>query len=297
MPQLQITMNMGSLRHNMTLDAHPQYSGQFFVAAQQWGAFAVNTDNASWGVNGGMVSPVVGPGPGFQPPAACRCQGDFHQSAAFVAASPNTPKWVVSGITSLGSHFGCTPTLAQLLQVYSLDTTHGLRFVSQYFIPNGAPLAAVIWDDVAYIELTDGTWWKVNLAALVSGVTQDGPCPAPVGYPTQSDIDGCTYQIVPGVAPPPPANATFILNRQGTPVDELPFYCPRDYVNRQQMAAIVWKAAKSMIDNPPAGDNPPPATGAVFKDVPAGNPFAPYIEDLYRRGVVAGKPACDFPVA
>jgi hypothetical protein len=32
---------------------------------------------------------------------------------------------------------------------------------------------------------------------------------------------------------------------------------------------------------------PPPASG-VFTDVPASDPFAPWVEDLYTRGVVAG---------
>ena len=32
---------------------------------------------------------------------------------------------------------------------------------------------------------------------------------------------------------------------------------------------------------------PPPAVG-VFNDVPASDPFAPWIEELFRRGVVAG---------
>ena len=33
---------------------------------------------------------------------------------------------------------------------------------------------------------------------------------------------------------------------------------------------------------------PPPATGAVFTDVPASNPFAPWIENLAALGVTGG---------
>ena len=58
-------------------------------------------------------------------------------------------------------------------------------------------------------------------------------------------------------------------------------YCPNDPVTRAEMAAFLLKASLG-----PAYA-PPPAVG-VFDDVPAGDPFAPWIEDLYARGVTAG---------
>jgi hypothetical protein len=60
------------------------------------------------------------------------------------------------------------------------------------------------------------------------------------------------------------------------------FYCGEDHVLRQQMAVFLLKAAYG------GAFLPPPATGTVFLDVPAGNPFAPWIEELARQGVVAG---------
>jgi subtilisin-like proprotein convertase family protein len=58
-------------------------------------------------------------------------------------------------------------------------------------------------------------------------------------------------------------------------------YCPTGTALRKQMAVFVLKAKE--------GPNyqPPPATG-IFLDVPPDNPFAPWIEELYNRGVVAG---------
>jgi hypothetical protein len=47
------------------------------------------------------------------------------------------------------------------------------------------------------------------------------------------------------------------------------------------MAVFVLKAKEGAAFIPPA------ATG-VFNDVPAADPFAPWIEELFRRGVVAG---------
>ena len=60
-----------------------------------------------------------------------------------------------------------------------------------------------------------------------------------------------------------------------------PDYCPGDPTLRKQMAVFVLKAKE--------GDAyaPPPAVG-IFNDVPVSNPFAPWIEELFHRGVVAG---------
>jgi hypothetical protein len=58
-------------------------------------------------------------------------------------------------------------------------------------------------------------------------------------------------------------------------------YCPGDTTLRKQMAVFVLKAKEGPTYVPPA------ATG-IFTDVPADDPFAPWIEDLYNRGVVAG---------
>ena len=58
-------------------------------------------------------------------------------------------------------------------------------------------------------------------------------------------------------------------------------FCPEEPTLRKQMAVFVLKAKEG------AGYLPPPATG-IFDDVPASDPFAPWIEELFHRGVVAG---------
>ena len=58
-------------------------------------------------------------------------------------------------------------------------------------------------------------------------------------------------------------------------------YCPDNPALRKQMAVFVLKAKEG------PSYQPPPASG-VFLDVPADNPFAPWIEELFHRGVVAG---------
>jgi hypothetical protein len=58
-------------------------------------------------------------------------------------------------------------------------------------------------------------------------------------------------------------------------------YCRDAAALRKQMAVFVLKSKEG------SAYVPAPATG-IFADVPASDPFAPWIEDLYRRGVVAG---------
>jgi len=58
-------------------------------------------------------------------------------------------------------------------------------------------------------------------------------------------------------------------------------YCPYAAVTRAQMAAFLLKARHG------SGYVPPPAEG-IFADVPASDPFAPWIEELAAEGVTAG---------
>lgn len=60
-----------------------------------------------------------------------------------------------------------------------------------------------------------------------------------------------------------------------------PDYCPGDAALRKQMAVFVLKAKEG------SSYSPPPAVG-IFNDVPASDPFAPWVEELFHRGIVAG---------
>jgi hypothetical protein len=59
-------------------------------------------------------------------------------------------------------------------------------------------------------------------------------------------------------------------------------YCPSDPVTRAQMAVFLLRTKEG------AGYQPPPATGTMFGDVPAGLMFAAWIEELARRGITSG---------
>ena len=59
-------------------------------------------------------------------------------------------------------------------------------------------------------------------------------------------------------------------------------YCPLNNVTRAQMAVFLLKSKFGSTYLPP------PATGTVFTDVPASNPFAPWIENLAALGITGG---------
>jgi len=59
-------------------------------------------------------------------------------------------------------------------------------------------------------------------------------------------------------------------------------FCGEEEVLRQQMAVFLLKSSHG------AAFVPPPATGAVFDDVPASSPFAPWIEELAAENIPGG---------
>jgi hypothetical protein len=58
-------------------------------------------------------------------------------------------------------------------------------------------------------------------------------------------------------------------------------YCPNGFTKRSQMAVFLLKAKEG------SGYVPPAAVG-IFTDVAQNDPFAPWIEELYNRGITAG---------
>jgi hypothetical protein len=58
-------------------------------------------------------------------------------------------------------------------------------------------------------------------------------------------------------------------------------YCPALEVTREQMPVFMLRLLDPTLD-------PPACTTPVFADVPATSPFCRWIEELARRGVVAG---------
>jgi hypothetical protein len=58
-------------------------------------------------------------------------------------------------------------------------------------------------------------------------------------------------------------------------------YCPQSPVTREQMSIFLLR----VLD---PGLSPPPCATPMFDDMPASNPFCPWVEELARRGVTGG---------
>jgi hypothetical protein len=59
-------------------------------------------------------------------------------------------------------------------------------------------------------------------------------------------------------------------------------YCPGNSVTRAQMAVFLLATLQGQ------GWSPPACTTPAFADVPCSSPFAPWVDELVRRGVTAG---------
>ena len=163
----------------------------------------------------------------------------------------------------------------------------------------GAFESTCVFDDVP-----PGHWahdWITDLceAGITAGCSADPPlyCPGAITSRDQmavfllASLEGSAYS-------PPPAMGLFDDVPASDPfapwIEELasrgvtagcstdpPLYCPAEPVTRAQMAAFL------LVTLEGSGYTPPPATG-LFGDVPASDPFAPWIEELASRAITAG---------
>ena len=143
-------------------------------------------------------------------------------------------------------------------------------------------------------------WINLLYDAEVTGGCSADPllyCPDQVTTRGQMAVFLLASGEGPGYAPPPasgifgdvPPDHPFApwieeLARRGVTAGcstDPPLYCPADAVTRDQMAVFLLASSEG------PGYAPPPASG-IFDDVPPDHPFAPWIEELARRGVTAG---------
>jgi len=123
-------------------------------------------------------------------------------------------------------------------------------------VDNPSPRPAMHWDATVHEALAGGMskHWELHIGGSFGDVSSSNPF--------YSYIETILHNAVTGGC-------------TGTT------YCPSSPALRKQMAVFVLKAMFGSTYQPP------PASG-VFTDVPASDPFAPWVEDLYTRGVVAG---------
>ena len=131
-----------------------------------------------------------------------------------------------------------------------------------------------------------GAWQMPQMFSGISAITSFGEDDRANLYFTQ--IGGTLSQIVPYTFAdvPPTGFAWDFIERlyeagvtAGCGADN---YCPVAATSRAQMSVFVLRSDDGTFVPPPCG------TPTMFNDVPAANPFCPWIEELARRQVVAG---------
>ncbi len=115
-------------------------------------------------------------------------------------------------------------------------------------------------------------------AMLLSVVESDAACSSPAAT-AKVQVD---FLDVPPVHPFHDFVNTIARNGVTAGCADGTTYCPDAPSTRAQMAVFLLKS-KYGFDHVP-----PPATGFIFLDVPASDPFAPWIEELFSLGVSTG---------
>jgi hypothetical protein len=108
---------------------------------------------------------------------------------------------------------------------------------------------------------------------LLKADRSGGYNPPPCGAPTFGDVP-CSNPFAAWIAE--------LVRRGITAGCGAGNFCPGQSVTRGQMAVFLLRT----LDGP--GYQPPACSGAVFADVSCSDPFAPWIEELVRRGITAG---------
>jgi hypothetical protein len=160
---------------------------------------------------------------------------------------------------------------------------------------------ATTFDDVGTFHFAYLHVEALAAAGLTSGCSTAPPLYCPDSAVTRAQMAVFLVRGIHGAAfVPPPATGTIFTDVPashpfGRWIEQLshdgvtagcatspPRYCPDASVTRAQMAVFLLRAEHG------AGYTPPPATGTVFADVPASDPFAPWIEQLAAEGITGG---------
>jgi subtilisin-like proprotein convertase family protein len=123
--------------------------------------------------------------------------------------------------------------------------------------------------------------WDTTLKETANEVSAPGHADAPSGVTTWTLHVGESFPDVPTSNLFYPFIENIFHNGVTGGCAPPPNYCPGNFTLRKQMAVFVLKSKEGSAYTPPA------AVG-IFTDVPQADPFAPWIEELYNRGVVAG---------
>ena len=283
MPIETINVSQGQYDQTALFGPALTYAGPWAFWQNQFSVLAVNC------ISGTAAFPtgISKPGPKFRP-GPIMAQGDFHQTVVHVAASRDIPKWLVA--TGAPEAQSTDPGPLWGLQVWKWEGSswRWKGFITERIARLGVPR---VLGDKAYAQRPGSAspWVEFDLPNLLPVMETMTP---PAGE-KQESVEGYTYdlQLTP-VPMPITGSRAFTAYRQGGAV--LPTFCPQDFANRQQVAAMVYKTMVYLCGR--MGITPPPVpTQQQFSDVPMDSPFAESINTLKSIGVVGGKSPCEKP--
>jgi hypothetical protein len=186
-----------------------------------------------------------------------------------------------------------------MLPTWGNATGDQLPFAAILTEPDGPPGGSpVIVDDVASYDLPNGTQGHCTNVCYRVAVPDPVPRPAFHWDGTVVETTGAAVQgqqktwrlhVGASFSDVLPANPFYpfvetLLHHGVTGGCAANTYCPASAVSREQMAVFVLVAREGAGYVAPACGATPP----MFADVPASSPFCRWIEELARRGVVAG---------
>ena len=215
--------------------------------------------------------------------------------ASVPALAGHVYDWTVTGATLTGGQGTSAVTLATgavggAIGLFVTDAIAGCR-------SGGSRTVPIEFLDVPAAHPFHGAIAAMDQRGLSTGCGGGNFCPdAPV---TRSQMAVFVMRLVEGAAykPPAPEGSVFADVPLGTFlgdwIEELADrgfttgcgggnFCPDEPLNRAAAAVFLLRAEHG------AGHHPPPATGAVFDDVPLGTFLGNWIEELAAEGITAG---------
>ena len=207
------------------------------------------------------------------------------------------------GTIAVGAAGSCTATGNCYLVTPSASrpTTHWDPVAVETFTLTGAAKTWTLHVGGSFTDVSGASPFLRFIEILLhrgvtGGCTPTAYCPASSTTREQMAVFVLLAKEPPGYAPPACATPLFADVPASSPfcrwIEELARrgvvsgcgggnYCPGSPVTREQMAVFVLRTLDPALSPPPCGT-------PVFGDVPASSPFCRWIEELARRGVVAG---------
>lgn len=264
----------------------PFFAQNYLIQPCEFGFIQVNVLTGFWGIRPGIAKH----NPPLWPPAVAsmRIVGDCWQTVGNIAGNDG---WVVAPNMAHMCEFAAPYDGSKDcwgLQVWK-GTPNGFNWYG--YIRGRANGETRLDGDMAYVRQPGSVvrWMQFDLnELLVTGANLPDAPP----FQNKMTFLGNYYDLTFSKSNPQYPGPNLISGvLHGGAV--LPTFCPKDFVSRQQVAAMIYNAVNWMVANPGQKLVPPP--DQQFVDVPMTSEFAPAINAMKVAGLIAGKSPCEAP--